>query len=513
MNSIRRWSLAAGLAIASFLSACGGSDTEPEPVVPSTTSAVHGTVRDAAGNGLAGVHVTVAGKTADTDASGTYSVDLDKTTPDTAVRFSKSGYASQVRAVRSLNTLASQAVDATMSSVTATSSFNPAASTTLTVAGSPAQVALGANVLVRGNGAAANGPASVQITVLDASQITGVMPGELQAGSAAAPQPIESFGALQVEFADADGSKLQLASGKTATIRIPAVSRGGAALPATIPLYYLDEATGLWVQDGSATLAGSAPSQYYEGTVTHFTAWNADQAYDTVYINGCLQDAGGTRITSSAFIFGEGVDYIGKSVAFPDASGNFRLAVKKNSTTRVFGQQWSILRSALTGTSGEGVSRRMTSAMPSTIRYSAPLDVTVGGTDVTLSACLVLDKDGIAPPLGFPPVPDTPTPVAAYAGHYVGTFGGTESGTFDVTITDTGRVLGSGHSATFNLDFIVNGTVAPGGALSLDAASGTAGASLFSGSINSSTGALTGIWRYTSTPAGSTNGTFTGNRI
>ena len=75
--------------------------------------------------------------------------------------------------------------------------------------------------------------------------MTGVMPGNYQTGTAAAPQLIESNGALQVEFADADGTKLQLAAGQTATIRIPAVSRGGAALPTTIPLFYLDETTGL----------------------------------------------------------------------------------------------------------------------------------------------------------------------------------------------------------------------------------------------------------------------------
>jgi hypothetical protein len=343
--------------------------------------------------------------------------------------------------------------------------------------------------LVRANGAAAAGPATVQITNLDASQVTGVMPGNYLARNGNTTQAIESNGAMQVEFADADGSKLQLASGQTATIRIPAVKRGNTTLPATIALYYLDEASGLWVQDGSATLQGTAPSQYYEGTVTHFTAWNADKPYDTVYINGCLQDASGKRITTNAFVLGEGVDYIATTYAQGDSAGNFRMAVKKNSTTRLFGQQLS------------------------PVRYSATVDVAVADTDVTMSSCLVLDVDGYAPALGFPPVSGPPTPVGAYSGHYTGTFGGTETGTFDVTISDTGRVLGGGHSATFNIDFLVNGTVAPGGSLSLDATAGTAGASLFNGSIDASTGVVSGTWRYSTTPSGTTNGTFSGKKV
>ncbi|RQP22426.1 carboxypeptidase-like regulatory domain-containing protein [Piscinibacter terrae] len=479
------------MAIASFLSGCGGSDPDPIVEPPVVFATVQGTVRGTDGTAVSGVHVDIAGVTADTDASGHYSVQVDNATPNTTARFTKSGFASQVRPVRSLQSQGQQVVDATLNAVTATTSFNPAASATLTVTGSTAQVTLAANALVRSNGTAATGPANAQITLLDASQATGVMPGDYLASNGNATQPIESNGAIQVEFSDADGSKLQLASGQTATIRIPAVKRGLSTLPATIALYYLDETSGLWVQDGSATLQGTAPSQYYEGTVTHFTAWNADKPYDTVYINGCVQDSGGTRITSGAFVLGEGVDYIGKSYATVDSAGNFRMAVKKSATTRLFGQQM----------------------IPA--RYSATADVAVADVDITMSGCLVLNKDGFAPVLGFPPVsePPPPPPVGAYAGHYTGTFSGTETGTFDVNISDTGRVSGSGHSTTYNLDFVVNGTVAAGGALSLDAASGTAGASLFSGNIDVTTGVVTGTWRYVTTPVSSTNGTFSGNKV
>jgi hypothetical protein len=303
--------------------------------------------------------------------------------------------------------------------------------------------------------------------------------------------PIESFGALQVNLLDADGSKLNLASGQSATIRIPAVSRGGAALPSTVPLFYFDESTGLWVQEGTATLQGASPSQFYQGTVSHFSTWNADRLLDTVFLNGCVQDAAGARVGAGVSVVAGGVDYIASPSAVTDSTGAFRMAVKKNATTRLFAD------------AGQSFSLRTT--------------VAPGATDLTLSSCLVLDQNGRAPallfPTGTPPATPTPTPVATYAGNYAGTYAGAEAGTFSVTITSAGVVTGTGHSTTFNINFGVIGSVVAGGKVALNAAAGTAGASSFDGTIDASTGAVAGTWRYVTTPTGSTNGTFVGAKL
>jgi len=406
------------------------------------------------------------------------------------LRFTKTGFAPQLRRAESLSTRSLQWVNVTLNPVTYSTSFAPVSAAMLTVPGSTAQVALAANSLVRTDGSAPAGPAKVEMTIIDASEVTGIMPGNFETGTAAAPQAIESNGALQVEFTDADGSKLQLATGQTATLRIPAVSRGGSALPTTIPLFYLDETTGLWVQEGNAMLQGTAPSQYYEGTVTHFTTWNGDRVLDTVYVNGCVQESTGSRVGAGVMVFGEGVDYIGRTGAFTDATGAFRIPVRKSSVTKLIGQSVSPLR------------------------YGPAVDVTVGTTEVTMTSCLALASDGSSPPLTFPATPVTPipTPVAAYAGHYTGTYGGKETGTFDVTISTSGVVTGTGHSTTYSLDFSISGATVAGGVLSLDAAAGTAGASAFTGTINSITGAVTGSWRYLSTSPASSDGSFSGMR-
>ncbi|MBW8828252.1 MAG: hypothetical protein JF606_02245 [Burkholderiales bacterium] len=486
MKRFKMWPAAASLALASLLSACGGgNDSTPPPVpTPVTIATVSGTVRDASGAVAPGVHVTFGTQTADTDASGTYSLNVPSTSTETVLSFAKTGYAGQTRKAQSVSVVALQAVDATLTPIDASSSFNPAAVATLSVPGSSAQVTLSAGSLVRSNGSAPTGPATAELTVIDASKDSSVMPGNYLTGAGAM---IESNGALQVNLFDADGATLNLAEGKTATIRIPAVSRGGMPLPTTIPLFYFDDTTGVWVQEGSAALQGTAPSQYYEGAVSHFTVWNADRIVDVVYINGCVQESGGARV-AKAMVVGSGVDYIGSSVAITDATGAFRIAVKKSATTRLYGQ----------------------SLLP--YRYGPTMDVPAGATDVTMPNCLVLTTDGVAPALVFPPVPPGPTPVGDYAGSYSGTFSGAESGTFAVTLTTAGVVVGSGHSATYNFDFLVNGNVSAGGSISLNATAGTAGASVFTGSINVTTGAVTGTWRYSTTPSGTNNGTFTGTR-
>jgi len=495
MNLYRHWSIA--LAMASLLAACGGgSDPEPAPPevpTPVVFATISGTVRDTDGLPVSGVRAAAGDQSADTDADGRYSLSLEATTPaPVVVSFTKAGLATQTRlAADPLTNASNGPLDAIVVPVGSSTAFDPAATATLAVAGTSARVTLPAASLVRSDGGPITGPATAELTVLDASAISGVMPGNYLAVDGNDTQPIESYGALQVELRDADGTELNLAEGQSATLRIPAASRGGAALPASIPLFYFDESTGLWVQDGSATLQGTAPDQYYEGSVGHFSVWNADIVTETVYVDGCIEDSNGARMGAVALALGEGVDYIGSSAALTDGNGDFRLPVKKNATTRIHARS--------------GIS----------LEYGETVDVTAGDTDVALADCLVVDQEGAAPVIVFPPTPapTTPTPpVGSYAGIYNGSFGGAETGTFEVVIDTAGVVTGSGHSTTFDADFAVAGTVEAGGTVSLNATAGTAGISVFQGSINAETGAVTGTWRYTSSPQTSVDGTFSGTR-
>lgn len=108
-----------------------------------------------------------------------------------------------------------------------------------------------------------------------------------------------------------------------ATITVPeTVSMTGTAL---------DNATGLGIAGAS-----NASGAYYEGSVSHFTTWNADQTYNTVRITGCVADASGTPV-AGAQVQSDGVDYSGTSSALTDASGNFTMALRLNSSATVVG--------------------------------------------------------------------------------------------------------------------------------------------------------------------------------
>ena len=74
---------------------------------------------------------------------------------------------------------------------------------------------------------------------------------------------------IVVELTGDNGEKLQLATGKTATLTIPIAASATGATPATIPLWSLNENTGLWKQESTATKNGNA----YTGEVSHFSFW------------------------------------------------------------------------------------------------------------------------------------------------------------------------------------------------------------------------------------------------
>ena len=105
--------------------------------------------------------------------------------------------------------------------------------------------------------------------------------------------------------------------------------------PATIPLYYFDESTALWVEEGEATLTVIDGASFYVGTVSHFTTWNADQVYNTVELLGCVVDNEGLPV-ANVQVLSEGTSYIGRSSAYTDAEGDFVLPVRRDSSLLVF---------------------------------------------------------------------------------------------------------------------------------------------------------------------------------
>jgi len=184
---------------------------------------------------------------------------------------------------------------------------------------------------VNSTGALASGQIKAELFIIDPALDIDLMPGEMITSSPSDSSlllPIESFGAITATFSNEAGEPLQLASGKTAEIRIPV---SGNTPPATIPLYYYDNVKGLWVEEGSATLINDITGDYYLGHVSHFTTWNADRIYETISISGCVVDTEGVRIPN-ARINSEGQNYNGRSTAFSNITGDFSVSAKMDST-------------------------------------------------------------------------------------------------------------------------------------------------------------------------------------
>ena len=223
--------------------------------------------------------------------------------------------------------------DLSMIPVQVTQPFSPENNAAIQVDGQTV-VSLSANVLMTDSGGAASGQATARVTVLDASKDPSVMPGDLEQWNAdtGEAEPIESFGAMNVEFTGGNGSRLNLAIGKQANISIPLASgRRPEDSPKSIPLYYWSDATGYWVEEGTAMLERTADGKWaYTGSVGHFSTWNADVLYESITMKGCVQDQQGKPV-KNVEVTAHGKDYIGSSKATTDVDGRFEIEVRPDS--------------------------------------------------------------------------------------------------------------------------------------------------------------------------------------
>lgn len=330
--------------------------------VPALATLTGRAIDAATGAGVPGVTVSAAGLTATTDANGAFSIPGLAASTRLTVRFDAATHA-ETAGITRIDTAAANELQVRMLRVAATSTLPIAAGGTASVPGSTAQVTLPADALQRADGSIPTGNVTVRLTPIDPASDSSVMPGDFTTTVGGNATPIESFGALNVRLADAAGAALNLRSGQSATVRIPLATRSATA-PSTIPLFHFDSASGRWVQEGTATLAGSGTGRYYQGTVTHFSTWNADQVMDSVRVSGCVADTSGARV-AGALVGSDGIDYSGTSSAVADANGNFSIAIRKSSVATLL---------ALSGT-----------------RRSNTLSVGPYAVDSTLPNCLVLN--------------------------------------------------------------------------------------------------------------------------
>ncbi|MDX1250997.1 MAG: Ig-like domain-containing protein [Gammaproteobacteria bacterium] len=337
VQMIRRWLESHSIkvlvpALFVLVSACGGggSNTDDRQPIPTstTTGTLSGRIISAVnGEGVANAAISVGSATTTTAADGSYTLTAEAG-ERVILRIDAPNFAETIQVAR---VLAGQttSLGARLLPTAVTLLINVAAGGTVAVPNSSAQIVLPANGLVPRAGGTASGTVNVALTPINPALDAGLMPGDYTAITAAGgtPVPIESFGALLIDIRDSGGARYDLAPGSTATIRIPVGTRS-ALPPVTIPLFYFDEGTARWIQEGTATLVGSGTNQFYQGTVPRLRNWNADVPMDTVYVSGCVRDIN-DQPAANVQVRSDGVDYSGSATGYTTADGTFRVAMRR----------------------------------------------------------------------------------------------------------------------------------------------------------------------------------------
>ncbi|BDI04648.1 hypothetical protein CATMQ487_16180 [Sphaerotilus microaerophilus] len=250
------------------------------------------------------------------------------------MQFSKAGYLAETATVAVIDD-SSVSRDAKLTPIAVERAIDAAVGGTVTAANAKAHVVLPANgLVVSGTTSAASGSVSIGFGVVNPAVDPASLPGRYRAqASDGASVMFEAFGAMRVDLADSTGRAVNLASGKTAEIRIPVAPRA-TALPSSVGLFSFDPASGIWKQEGSAFLGGTEPNQYYHGEVSHFSWWAAALPVEVVSVLGCVESGVGTRV-AGAQVFSVAVDHWMLDEGVTDAKGEFVLWVKRDGVTRL----------------------------------------------------------------------------------------------------------------------------------------------------------------------------------
>lgn len=260
-----------------------GVTVTPEPI----TANIQGTIADENGVPAAGVIVTAGISTTTTDASGFFHINnasLDKNT--TLVTAQKDGYFKAYRVFAAMSGCNQVVIKLIKRNLAGTVSASSGGTTSLP---DGSKIILPANAVVNASsGSDYSGDIQIYASYIDpmAQDIFKIIPGSLIANDKNNKRVLlSSYGMLAVELESSAGEKLQIKQDNIATLTIPIPSSAAAKAPATISLWYIDEKTGIWQEEGTASKNGNS----YTGTVKHFSFWNCDYSNDAVDLSVTLK--------------------------------------------------------------------------------------------------------------------------------------------------------------------------------------------------------------------------------
>jgi hypothetical protein len=262
------------------------SNSNPFPV----TATLQGNILDESGQPASGVTIKVGNKTTTTNAKGYFRIvnaSLDK--KSSLVTADKTGYFKAYRtfsATSGVNQVVIKLIPKNLSGT-----INSSSGGEVTLANG-SKISLPANGVVSATGGNYSGVINVYASYIDptAQDISQTIPGSLTANDKDNRRVVlNSYGMVAVELQSSSGEKLQIASGNEATLTMPVPSSVQSTAPASISLWYVDEQTGIWKEEGIATKNGNN----YVGQVKHFSFWNCDVSATAILLSMTLHTPDG----------------------------------------------------------------------------------------------------------------------------------------------------------------------------------------------------------------------------
>jgi hypothetical protein len=265
------------------------------PANITVTASLQGRVVDENGVPVQGAAVSSGTATATTDVNGLFSFrNISMSSRFGYVQAVKSGYFTGSRSIIT-GPGSSNYISIELKPRTLTGTFPAPSGGKIALQTGDTASFSAASVVTASTNAAYTGTVYVYAEYLDPtdSNLYKYMPGDLRGiGLNGYETDLQSFGMMDVEMQDGAGNKLQLAGGQTATLTWAIPQALQASATATIPLWYFNDTTGQWLQQGTATREGNN----YVGQVGHFTFWNCDAPIGTVNFSVYLKDQHGNPL-------------------------------------------------------------------------------------------------------------------------------------------------------------------------------------------------------------------------
>jgi len=237
---------------------------------------MQGIVSDNTGKALSGVKVTTGTASAVTGGDGKFTFSqAEVVNKRVVIKFEKTGYFTLTRSGVKQGDMFIEAVlqPTGNSDITLETTFESSEGKTLEVP-KGMKVKIAPSSICYADGKPFNGKVKANMLYLDPNHenFSDMMPG----GDLLALQNNEevlliSWGMTNVVLTDESNKPLQLDAPAEVTYPIPDGMKNNP--PPTIPLWHFDEAKGIWIHDGEATLRGDV----YVGKVNHFSWSNLDE--------------------------------------------------------------------------------------------------------------------------------------------------------------------------------------------------------------------------------------------